>query len=69
MDEGSSSEEEPIPIPQKKKALKSGKLRTVDSLVLHHVTLPHNGVYHNGETGSVRRHFYSLLCQLVHVSH
>ena len=44
-DDGSSSEEEPAPIAQKQNALKSGKLRSVDYLVLHRVIWLHDMVY------------------------
>ena len=45
IDKHSLSEEELIPMYPKKNALKSGKLRTVDSLVLHRVVWPHAMVY------------------------
>ena len=49
----SSLEEELIAIPTKKKTLKSGKLRTADSLILHRIVWLHEMVYMAAEQPAV----------------
>ena len=62
-DDESESEEEPSPA-SKKTSLKSGKVRTEDSSVLHTVVWPHkSGLHHNWEASQIGGHLYSTIQQ------